>query len=392
MSVGLLYERSENDENGIKLTAEELGIDITYLPFRKVAVSIGKKGFNIASKGKNYTEIIKETKVVLNRAQSKNRRLYAANIMEALGKKVINPSSIEFLCYSKFRTLMNLWAANLPIPKTAYVPCDPYDTTKDGRRIQNESDIAELVEQEIGQDIVIKPDAGTHGKGIVLSKNREELTKNIQLTVPSIINPLGIVAQEFIEKWFYDLRIIVFKEKGKDPVCHPVALARAGFNDFRTNTFLGNLVFDAKLPQHIRELTINCGKVLGGKHEAWVFAMDAMLNVGKHKSIDDDEILKAELSNAALLFKEVQKVKQNEKRLRDFKAWNESLEQAVECYKNTEAYTKVKSIIEKNIYDNQSFIVFHEANSCPEFWEQTRTITGINVAVPLLKGAQSLIQ
>jgi hypothetical protein len=36
-------------------------------------------------------------------------------------------------------------------------------------------------------------------------------------------------------------------------------------------------------------------------------------------------------------------------------------------------------------------VVFHEANSCPEFWEHTRLIAGINVAVPLLKGAQSLI-
>ena len=47
MSIGLLYERSENDENGIKLTAEELGIDLTFIPFRKIAVSIGKDGFNI---------------------------------------------------------------------------------------------------------------------------------------------------------------------------------------------------------------------------------------------------------------------------------------------------------------------------------------------------------
>jgi hypothetical protein len=40
---------------------------------------------------------------------------------------------------------------------------------------------------------------------------------------------------------------------------------------------------------------------------------------------------------------------------------------------------------------NKQCIVFHEANSCPEFWEHTRLIAGINVAVPLLKGAQSLV-
>jgi glutathione synthase/RimK-type ligase-like ATP-grasp enzyme len=351
MSIGLLYERSENDENGIKQTAEELGINLTYIPFRKIAISICKNGFNITSKGKDYTNELKDIGAVLNRAQSKNRRLYAANTMEVIGKQVINPSSIEFLCYSKFRTLMHFWALGLPIPKTTYVPCDPFDTTKDGRVIQNEADIAELLEQEIGKEIVIKPDAGTHGKGIVLSKNHEELVANIHQTQPSIINPVGIVAQEFIEKWFYDLRIIVYKEKRKDPVCHPVALARGGFNDFRTNTYLGNLVFDAKLPQHIREIAIKCGKALGREHEAWVFALDAMTNVGQNKNADD-EALKAELAKAAVPFEEVQKVKKDDTRLRDFKAWNIQLEAAFKNYMSTESYAKVKNIIEDSVEKN----------------------------------------
>ncbi|MCW4017558.1 MAG: hypothetical protein NWF00_02560 [Candidatus Bathyarchaeota archaeon] len=391
MSIGLLYERSENDENGIKLTAQELGIDLTFIPFRKIAISIGKAGLHVASKGKNYTDTIKDVEVVLNRAQSKNRRLYAAHTMEILEKKVINPSSVEFVCYSKFRTLMHLWAVGLPIPKTTYVPCDPFDTTKDGRKIRNEPDIADLLTQEIGKEVIVKPDAGTHGKGIVLSKNREELIANIGQTESSIINPVGIVAQELVEKWFYDLRIIVYKEKHKDPVCYPIGLARAGFSDFRTNTFLGNLVFDAKLPQYVRELAAKCGKTLSGGHEAWVFAMDAMINVGKNKNADDQP-LKAELAEAAESWGDVQKVKRDETRLRDFKAWNTRLEAAVNSYKTTESYAKVKGIIEENVETNQKSIVFHEANSCPEFWEQTRTITGMNVAVPLLKGAQSLIE
>ncbi|MGF3522503.1 MAG: hypothetical protein ACQXXJ_05335 [Candidatus Bathyarchaeia archaeon] len=58
---------------------------------------------------------------------------------------------------------------------------------------------------------------------------------------------------------------------------------------------------------------------------------------------------------------------------------------------STEPYAKIKSIIEENVQTNQDHIVFHEANSCPEFWEQTRLIAGINVAEPLLRGAQSLL-
>ena len=64
-------------------------------------------------------------------------------------------------------------------------------------------------------------------------------------------------------------------------------------------------------------------------------------------------------------------VKRDDLRLRDFKAWNVQLEAAVNKYKGTEPYGKVKGIIEENIEANRTRIVFHEANSCPEFWEQT---------------------
>jgi len=392
MSIALLYERSETDETGIKLTAEKLGIPLTYIPFRKIALSIHKNQFTAKTKGKNYTSAVKDTAVVLNRAQSKNRRLQAGYIMEMLGKKTINTSQIEFTCYSKLRTLLHFWAEGIPIPKTVYVPCDAYDTTKNGKEIHNEKDIADLLQNEIASDegIVIKPDAGTHGKGTLLSKNREQLITNIQETNPSIINPVGIVAQEFIEKWFYDLRIIVSKEKGKSPLCHPVALARGGFKDFRTNTYLGNLVFDAKLPLHVKELAVKCGKALGKDAEAWLFALDAMVNIGENKIVDDTE-LKSELEKAAVAFENVKKVKQDESRLRDFPSWNSKLEAAFQNYMSTAPYKKVKSIIEESIEKNKRAIVFHEANSCPEFWEHTRLIAGINVAVPLLKGAQSLI-
>src|SRR3990170_7670619 len=253
MSIALLYERSENDENGIKLTAEKMGIDLTYIPFRKIAVSIFKNGYGAKTKGKDYTDTIKGISVVLNRAQSKNRRLAASHTMEVFGKKVINSSSIEFECYSKLRTLLHFWAWGIPIPKTVYVPCDPLDVTRDGREIHNEEDIADLLQDEIALEkgIVIKPDAGTHGNKIILAKNREELVTNVKQATPSITNPVGVLAQELVQKWFPPLRIILSKEKAKHPVSPPVALARGGFKDFRTNPSLGNLVFDAQLPSHV---------------------------------------------------------------------------------------------------------------------------------------------
>ena len=283
------YERSENDENGIKLTAQQLGMDLTFLPFRKIALSISKDGFSAKTKGKDYTSIIKDIAVVLNRAQSKNRRLQASYIMEQLGKKTLNTSQVEFVCYSKLRTLLNLWKEGIPIPKTVYVPCDPTDTLKNRQKIHNERDIAELFQQEIpfSEGIVIKADAGTHGKMIMLAKNSEELIANIRETKPSIINPVGVVAQELVQKWFYDLRIIVSKEKGKKPVCYPTSMARAGFKDFRTNTFLRQLGFRRQTAQKYSGNAVRCGKTLGKGSEAWIFALDAMVNVKENKTVDD---------------------------------------------------------------------------------------------------------
>jgi glutathione synthase/RimK-type ligase-like ATP-grasp enzyme len=392
MSIALLYERSETDEAGIKLTAQRMSIDLTFLPFRKIALIIGKNGFTAKTRGKDYTPAVKETAVVLNRAQSKNRRLQAGYLMEMLGKKTINSSQIEFTCYSKLRTLLLFWKEGIPIPKTVYVPCDAVDTMKNGREIHNEKDIADLLQDEMALDrgIVVKPDAGTHGKGAVLSRNREELVASIQETKPSIINPVGVTAQELVEKWFYDLRIIVYKEKGKATVCHPVALARGGIKDFRTNTYLGNTVFDAKLPLQVRELAVKCGNALGKDSEAWVFALDAMVNVGENKTVNDAE-LASELEKAEAAFEQPRKVKADETRLRDFPSWNSKLEAAFTTYMSSEPYQNVKDIIEESLEKNVKDIVFHEANSCPEFWEHTRLIAGINVAVPLLKGAQSII-
>ncbi len=392
MSIALLYERSENDENGIKLTAQQLGIDLTFIPFRKIALAISKDGFNAKTKGKDYSSIIENTQVILNRAQSKNRRLQASYFMEMLGKKTLNTSQVEFVCYSKLRTLLNLYKEGIPIPKTVFVPCDASDKLKNGHEIHNEKDIADLFETEIPieEGIVIKADAGTHGKMIMLSNTREELEVNIKETKPSIINPVGVVAQELVQKWFYDLRIIVSQEKGKEPVCYHTSMARAGYKDFRTNTFLGNLVFHSKLPLSIQELAVKCGKTLGKDSDAWIFALDAMVNVKENKNADDVYV-KGELDKAVQGFVPVQKVKSDETRLTDFETWTTKLEKAFSIYKNSEAYQNINNIIEENLEKNKGALVFHESNSCPEFWENTRLATGLNVAIPLLNCAQSLI-
>jgi glutathione synthase/RimK-type ligase-like ATP-grasp enzyme len=391
MSIAILYERSETDEMGIKLTATEMGINLVYIPFRKVSIRMSNGEYSVRSKGKDYSTLVKDVSAILNRAQSKNRRLFAAHILEAFGKHVINPSQVEYLCFSKLRTLLHFWKNGIKIPRTVYVPCDSHEYKRDGSEIHNEEDIADLMQQELGnEEIVVKPDAGTHGKKVKLAKKREELLKVIEETKPSITNPIGVLAQELVQKWFYDLRILVAKENGRTPHCYPKALARAGFKDFRTNTYLGNMVFGVNLPPHIKDIAIKCGEVIGKNSKVWVLALDAMLNVGEDKMVDD-EYVKSELEKLVLPFEAVKKVKSDRTKKKDFSTWNAKLERAFQEYINLEAYENVKKIIEESVERGKQSIMFHEVNSCPEFWEQTRMIAEINLAVPLLRCAQSVI-
>jgi len=87
----------------------------------------------------------------------------------------------------------------------------------------------------------------------------------------------------------------------------------------------------------------------------------------------------------------VKKVKRDRTKRTNFPEWNKNLEAAFENYKSQEAYLNIKDIIEDSIEKNKHNIMFHEANACPEFWEQTRLAAGINIAEALLNGAQSII-
>lgn len=392
MSIAITYEAPETDEMGIRLTAKEMGIKLAYIPFRKVSASITNEGYSFRTKGKDYTDIIRDTKVVLNRTQSKNRRLYAASILEAFGKHVMNPSSVEQVCFSKLRTLLRLWKAGIRIPRTVYVPCDAHDHVSGrGKIIHNEEDIADLIQGTISEGpIVIKPDAGTHGRMVRLARNREELTRLVDETEASTLNPVGLIAQEFIPKWFFDLRIIVAKKCQGTSRCYPTALARAGFKDFRTNTYLGNMVFGVRLPSHVLEVAVQCGQAIAQDREAWVLALDAMLNAAKDKFVDDEDI-EAELEKLTEPFEAVKRIKRKQERIMDFATWNRLLEAAYHDYMSVGPYENVKEVIEESIKRSNDSILFHEANACPEFWEQTRLVAGINVAEPLLECAESIL-
>ncbi|MBM3292745.1 hypothetical protein FJY84_08725 [Candidatus Bathyarchaeota archaeon] len=388
--LAILYDKSESDELGIRLTAEQLGIDLEYLPFYKIAFGFNRSGYEYRSAGKNYTTILNDIKVILNRGQSKNRRVFAASVMESLGKKVVNPVTVEVTCQSKIRSLIKFMEHGINIPKTVYVPCNVSEELGSGGYIDNSISISQLIETQLSSEVVVKPDAGTHGRSVSLAHTHEGLLSILKSLKTDTTNPAGVVAQELIPKWFYDLRIIVSKEKNRQAYCEPVALVRGGFKEFRTNTFLGNMVVHVNLPEVVRKQAEKCGEALAGDSDAWLIAMDAMPNISNKKGYDE-EVIKQKFVDLEKPFKEVTKAKLDPNKKTDFVKYSRNVEKAYLEYKRTDAYNYIQGVVTETLHKTANDVVFHEGNSCPEFWEQTRIIAGINVAEPLLACAISLL-
>ena len=67
MSIAIMYEHADTDEMGIKLTAEEMGINLVYIPFRKVSVSISNQGYHFKTKYRNLEKKLESPILRLNK-------------------------------------------------------------------------------------------------------------------------------------------------------------------------------------------------------------------------------------------------------------------------------------------------------------------------------------
>ena len=387
----MLYDRSETDELGIRLTAEEMGVELDYLPFHKVAVGFDTDGFSYRSLGRDYSDRLRDTRVILNRTQSKSRRVFAADIFEALGSRVLNPLTVELACKSKMRTLLAFSSKGIRVPRTVYVPANVEEHVGGGGVQDNRGAISALISQDLGSErVVVKPDAGTHGRGVTLAEGPDGLLRVLRDVAPTVINPSGVVAQELIPKWFYDLRILVRKEKGKAPHCHETALARGGFKEFRTNTFLGNKVFRAHLPAIVRRQAEESAQALGGNEDSWVIALDAMPWISD-ELVEGEEALRQSFEDLEESFSEVTRVKRMPDKKRNFPEYNREITRAYTEYMASEPYAHIQGVVNETLEKTRDSVYFHEGNACPEFWEQTRIVGGVNLAEDLLNCALGLI-
>jgi ribosomal protein S6--L-glutamate ligase len=386
--IAILYDRSDTDEQGIKYRANQLGIDLAFLPFHKISIGIKKQKIIYKSLKKDLNETLKNTKVVINRTQSKQRRIHAATILESFEKKVLNTLRLEYYCKSKIRTLLEFWKKGVKIPDTIYLPCNVHENRIGGGFQDNSKTIISLLNKELGESMVIKSDEGTHGKGIYLANSNVSLQEALNRMKPSVINPAGVVAQELVNKWFYDLRIIVEKRNNGIPFCHSTSMARGGFKDFRTNTYLGNMIFRVELPEEVKKEAVKCGEAIGIGSKSWIIALDAMPSFQEDEEYVDDKI-KNSFKVLEPHFENVQIAKLM--KYKSFQEYTQKVENAFESYMATEPYAEIQSVITDTLHKSKNTVLFHEANACPDFWENTRIVGGVDIATSILRCAESLI-
>jgi hypothetical protein len=75
----------------------------------------------------------------------------------------------------------------------------------------------------------------------------------------------------------------------------------------------------------------------------------------------------------------------------EFDSYTREIEKAYGDYMATDAYAHIQAVVQESLDKTRDKVLFHEGNSCPEFWEQTRIVGGVNVGECLLRGAESLL-
>jgi len=365
VKLGLIFDQKTPDEWGIEFAAKRRKVEIVPLWFRLIAVDLPNE---------NLLKKLDGASVLLNRCESKEARLYASKILEDLNYRVINPFSIEHLCSSKVLTVNLLARHGIATPRTIYVPWNASVSREKSGRGHLAKNIADLIDAEMPEyPKIIKPDKGSWGRSIVKVRDREELERVVERTKRTILNPLGILAQEFLMKAF-DLRINVAKRMDCGPY-YVTCIARVSLADqkYRTNTALGGLAVGIELTEEIKKTAVKVAEIVGGKAGEYVLGIDMMPKMDKPSR---GEIYRL-AGEANSYFDTVRKAKVRRKD-DTFTTWLRRLDWAYKAYTESLEYRKLKAAVETAL--PQAEWTTHEVNSCPDFWTNTRNVTGCDLA------------
>ncbi len=375
MQTGLIYDYKDEDSYEIELVARRRGLEVTLIHFSNMTIHLT----DLPSLRRQFDRL----RTASNRCTVKARREHAAMLLQTLDIPVINPFQVERIVNSKRDTLLVLAEKGIETPRTLFFPQNVTEKTKTTTKR-----ISDIIENEFGYPVIIKPDRGSEGRDVIKADNREELEAGVVRMRRSTANPLGIIAQEFFLKSF-DLRVVVSKESGKQPK-YLGTLVRVipRRDEFRTNTSLGGYPLSIDLPTRVRQDALKVANAINNKAleeglphswSSFILGIDMMPKLEP----EDNEEIKNLAQSLDQCFNEIQALKQEPSyihRQEKFEDRRRRVEAAYRRYQERDIYLRVVQKIQDIVNREATAVRPHEVNSSLDYWFNTKNMINVNLA------------
>jgi [lysine-biosynthesis-protein LysW]--L-2-aminoadipate ligase len=232
-TVGFVCSRVRKDE---KLLLGELrdreGVEVERIDPREL--SLGLDGATVTDPG--------ALDVVVDRAMSYSRGLYAARFYESYGVPVVNASGVARTCGDKAETSLALHESGVRTPDTrvAFTPESALETV-----------------EALGYPVVVKPVVGSWAR-LLAKVNDRDAAKAVfeHKKVLGSYEHSVFYVQDFVEKPGRDIRVAVV---GGEPVA---AMYRES-DDWITNAAAGAETTACEVDGELREIAVNAAEAVG---------------------------------------------------------------------------------------------------------------------------------
>ena len=364
VKIALLNEKMGAEELGIMIKAKEAGMNIETVNAKTLLFTQ-----NINT---NYD-------IYINRCKSANRRTKISEFLQSLELPVINTGTVEKISNDKALTSLLLNKYHIPQPKTCFLP---YNSLKGDTgpifRKEEVNLVAKNILNELTFPMVAKPIFGSWGRDVRRIDDEQTLINDIKKNYASISNS-GYYIQNLIDKAF-DLRSYVLKINGKTKYISGFARVSTSDIIFRSNTHLGGMPVETQLPSSIQKLCCKAADVITQDTPNALLALDLMPIMENSEERDEIYTLREESWEK---FQNIWKLR--DKLLGNYQLSIQKLLDAEKPLKTAfrdfmcqEPYIKLKKLIGEHVMKKE--LLINESNASPDFWLNTRYVTGVNLS------------
>jgi [lysine-biosynthesis-protein LysW]--L-2-aminoadipate ligase len=245
MRVGVLYSRVRKDEKLLLEELRERDHDVVKLDTRSLKFGLeGETGSEDAfDESESDAMRIADLDVVVDRAMSYSRGLYAVKFAERYGVPAVNPYDVARVCGNKVDTSTALDRAGVATPDT---------------RVAFTVDSALDAVEELGYPVVVKPVVGSWARLLAKVNDREAAEAVLEhKDVLGHYEHSVFYLQDYVEKPDRDIRVMVAGDE-------VVAAMYRSSEDWITNAAHGAETTDCEVTPEIAKTALDAAEAVGG--------------------------------------------------------------------------------------------------------------------------------